>query len=268
MGVFKKLKDVLFDVEEEEIPVIKKEVKKEIIKEENPIKEIKIPKEEYIEPKPKKETFNFPIDLEEPAPLRSTKKDYLFDDDFSVKTTYREPVKEPIRDTRRYEDTPSRRKDAPDYSKILQKEHKKEAFKPSPVISPVYGILDQNYTKDDVIVKTDVGVKNPSLDDALNKAHGIKKKEEKIFDENFSEPPLKTLDEILISKDKKAKKEAELPTVKKEEKVIEPEDIKLEDDYLPDEPYPDEKKETTLEDDLFSLIDSMYEERNNEEEEE
>ena len=45
MSVFKKLKDVLFDVEEEEIPVITKEEKKPVREEPkrevNPIKEVK-----------------------------------------------------------------------------------------------------------------------------------------------------------------------------------------------------------------------------------
>ncbi len=272
MGVFKKLKDVLFDVEDDELPVIQKTPKKEEVKEDNPIKEIKIPKEDYTTPEvkvPRKDNFNFPLDFDEQVPSRTSKKDYLFDDDFTVKKVNKEPVRE-YKETRRYDDTLPKRKDAPDYSKILTRETKKEAFKPSPVISPVYGILDQNYTKDDVIIKTDVGIKNPSLDDALNKAHGIKKKEEKIFDENFEEPPLKTLDEILIAKDKKVepKKEEELPIVKKESVIVsktEIEDIKLEDDSLPDEPYPDETKETTLEDDLFDLIDSMYEEKEEEE---
>lgn len=277
MGVFKKLKDVLFDVEDDELPVIQKTPKKEEVKEENPIKEIKIPKEDYSAPEvkePRKESFNFPIDFDEPVPSRTAKKDYLFDDDFDVKpASHKEPLRD-YREPRRYDEPAPKRKDAPDYSKILTRETKKEAFKPSPVISPVYGILDQNYTKDDVIIKTDVGIKNPTLDDALKKAHGIKKKEEKIFDENFEEPPLKTLDEILIAKDKKVevkkeeKEEDELPIVKKESMLVskaETENIKLEDDSLPDEPYADEKKETTLEDDLFNLIDSMYEEKEEEE---
>ena len=67
---------------------------------------------------------------------------------------------------------------------------------------------------------------------------------------------------------KEEKVEEELPIVKKESMLVskaETENIKLEDDSLPDEPYADEKKETTLEDDLFNLIDSMYEEKEEEE---
>ena len=76
MGVFRKLKDVLFDIEEDDIPEITK--KEEI----NPIKEIKIPKEEPEPPKPvkKEPTFNFPLDDfdEKPVPSR-VKKEYNWD---------------------------------------------------------------------------------------------------------------------------------------------------------------------------------------------
>ena len=64
MSVFKKLKDVLFDVEEEEIPVITKEekrpVREELKREINPIKEVKMPKEEVIPTR--SSNFNFPLD--------------------------------------------------------------------------------------------------------------------------------------------------------------------------------------------------------------
>lgn len=71
MSVFKKLKDVLFDVEEEEIPVITKEEKKPVReepkREANPIKEVKMPKEEVIPTR--SSSFNFPLDdFEEEKP--------------------------------------------------------------------------------------------------------------------------------------------------------------------------------------------------------
>ena len=71
MSVFKKLKDVLFDVEEEEIPVITKEEKKHVREEPkrevNPIKEVKMPKEEVIPTR--SSNFNFPLDdFEEEKP--------------------------------------------------------------------------------------------------------------------------------------------------------------------------------------------------------
>lgn len=286
MSVFKKLKDVLFDVEEEEIPVItKEEPKKERVqKEENPIKEIKIPKEdtfENIEPLPakKESNFNFPIDFEEEMPVRTTKREYFGDDDdldfnYNSRSSFRE---------NKIESEPVKKKDNYDYARYNLKDTKKEEtkpFKPSPVISPVYGILDQNYTKDDVIVKSDVNRKNPDLDEVRKKAYTPKKKEVVEEKDEFDEP-LKTLDEILI--DNEDEKKEEKPIKKFEdsledsildEPVLNREDpISVYDDELPDEPYADEgtkkdvDKEDALESDLFNLIDSMYEERNEREEE-
>ncbi len=283
MGVFSKLKDVLFDVEEEEIPVIKRDDKKAVTREENPIKEVKMPKDDIIDdfeplkeekeeieeiPIPKRE-FNFPLDdFEEEIPTRSNRN--FFDEEFTSRTSVREPRKEEsIKRKEEYEY---------DYSRLDIKNVKKEevkSFKPSPVISPVYGILDTNYTKDDVIVKNDGSKRktneSPNLDEVRKKAYG--KKSEKITEE-----PLKTLDEILIDSDEEEKPK---PKMKEPEIIDDPilDDntaIGVYDDELPDEPYADEDielnkpetKEDELESDLFNLIDSMYEEKNEREEEE
>ena len=37
--------------------------------------------------------------------------------------------------------------------KLKQKKRGTKSFKPSPIISPIYGILDKNYSKDDISVK-------------------------------------------------------------------------------------------------------------------
>ena len=196
MGVFKKLKDVLFDVEEDDddFPMItktdkKEEPKKEINKklektgkieklektgkldktdrietrkpkpekpEENTIKEIKIPKDELPERELLKSesTFNFPVDVDDSPRSRSRSFEY--------------------------EPPPKRKFD--DVSKSIALEPRntgEKPFKPTPIISPVYGVLDQNYSKDDIIVKTDIGVKGPDLDSVRKKAYGLENKEEK-----------------------------------------------------------------------------------------
>ena len=76
----------------------------------------------------------------------------------------------------------------------------KSVFKPSPIISPIYGILDKNYKKEDVVQKKEVRLSsytrsNMNVDDIRNKAYGkekaneehkkeekIEKKEEKSFE--------------------------------------------------------------------------------------
>ena len=51
-------------------------------------------------------------------------------------------------------------------------------FKPSPIISPIYGILDKNYKKDDIVTKKEVRLTSNyakerlNVDDVRNKAYG------------------------------------------------------------------------------------------------
>lgn len=276
MNVFKKIKDVLFDIEEEEEEVTKEPVK--VVKESNPIKEVKMPVndsfDDEIEAPKKSSNFNFPLDFDDDLPTRisksndvdvkkssvSKKTSDLFDDDFDVPRRNREDYL--VKENNHKIEQPR------DYSKYLQpKKEEKKIFTPSPVISPVYGVLNQNYTKDDVIVKTDTGVKSPSLDEVRKKAYEKKKSEEnKKVDDEFEEP-LKTLDEILINshtdKEEDSKLEDDILTDydKKDDEVINNvEDVKTEDKE-------DNKDDDSLEKDLFSLIDSMYENKDEEDEE-
>ena len=291
MSVFKKIKDVLFDIDEEEETTYEK---KSVVKESNPIKEVKMPVEDkdddiVSEPQKKTSNFNYPLDFDDDLPTRSDKElsvnkrnnysqsssnSSFFDDDYDVPRRNKDEyvVKEP-----------ERKKEQPrDYSKFLQqkKEEKKKIFTPSPVISPVYGVLNQNYTKDDVIIKTDTGVKGPSLEDVRKKAYEKKKEvENKKVEDEFAEP-LKTLDEILISNQEIQKEKPleddilpEVPEeISKEEFVSENEEVKttsempiVENKKIEETTKDDE--DDTLEKDLFNLIDSMYENKDEEEEE-
>ena len=59
-----------------------------------------------------------------------------------------------------------------------EKKEEKTYFKPSPIISPIYGILDKNYKKEDVKEKREVRItsnytrSNVSVDDIRDKAYG------------------------------------------------------------------------------------------------
>ena len=277
MSVFKKIKDVLFDIEEDEDTSVSRETATKVVKEKNPIKEVKMPVEdnhddEIVSDIPKRNNnFNFPLDFDDDLPSRSEKNNVenkkstynnktnndLFNDDFDVPRRNREDyiVKE----------TDYNKKEQPrDYSKFLQpKKEEKKIFRPSPVISPVYGVLNQNYTKDDVIVKTDTGVKSPTLEDVRKKAYEKQKEEEnKKVEDEFAEP-LKTLDEILINnqniKEASVEKEGKKVKVEKKLEVKEEEKVDISDTN-------DKSEDDTLEKDLFNLIDSMYENKDEEEE--
>ena len=65
----------------------------------------------------------------------------------------------------------------PEYG-TYEKKEEKTYFKPSPIISPIYGILDKNYTKDDIIPKKEVRLtssyarENLDVDEVRNRAYG------------------------------------------------------------------------------------------------
>lgn len=142
-NVYQEPKDVLPKVMRE---TIKKE-EEEILKFEElkPIKSIKQAKEEVklTEDVLPQRKFTFPVDFEEDTtPSRASSKNVL-----RVEKEVQAPPK-----------------------KVVELYSKKETvtekpkFKPTPVISPVYGVLDKNYKKEEVIEKTEenVEMKRPS----------------------------------------------------------------------------------------------------------
>ena len=282
MGLLDKVKGILFDEEEIELPEIKpeqkKEIKKERIVEEDSIKEIKMPKDDFSDREYKSETtFTFPIDFEdeEPTPVREKPKSRVEE--------YR-PINKP---------------EKRDYSDFLSKKDTKKQFKPTPIISPVYGVLDQNYKKEDVIVKKDV-LRRPnelSLEEVRKRAFGsledeleqnltsdtkeikikeeLKIKTEKIIETKTVEEPvdkLKTIGE-LIEEDNNRLDIPEIDSIIEEENEYTNDSVtdieeptKRIEDLLEDEEIILEKEENNddiddEEADLFSLIDSMYEEK-------
>ena len=202
-----------------------------------------------------------------------------------------------------------------------EKKEDKAYFKPSPIISPIYGILDKNYKKEDVVSKKDIRItsnysrSNVNVDDIRNKAFGRRRldndsniEEDNTFevddtddnllvdltDEN-DKPEVKqvtvgdameyfqdlgleyNVDYVDASKDKATqKKKLEDSSEKKDNKVK----TAIDDDTKKIEKNSSEKKEkssivevkdesknkntsdSTDDDNLFDLIDSMYSEDN------
>lgn len=121
MGLFDKVKNLFTEEVEEEKP-IKKEVRQV---------EVSIPKKEEI------------ID-DIPKPEVKEEKQFFFDDkDFEdLKVVERRPIAK--EEPKREEKLPYKG------SAISVKQVEKKEFKPSPIISPVYGVLDKNYSKEDI----------------------------------------------------------------------------------------------------------------------
>ena len=210
MGLMNKLRDMFTEeVEEyeEEEPI-----KKEVIQVEIPAPQQK--EEEEVVEAPKKE---------EKVQPKVNQPIFFDDNDFANL----EPPKKV--------EKPSYKKHS-GYDKFKKVEEKpeKKVFKPTPIISPVYGVLDKNYHKEDIRQKNNYSSsayynhKDVSIDDIRKKAYG-------------------TLEDDL-----------EVTLFGEPEKVdVEPEvNVDMFDELLDDT----NKSETTVDDsDLFNLIDSMYE---------
>lgn len=151
------------------------------------------------------------------------------------------------------------------YEKIETAETiERKKFKPSPIISPVYGVLDRDYKKED-IQKYESKV---DVQKVRDKAFGETKEKptsSTIYEQSetvtLSKPTetaekIKTIDELLedtsdvvIDMDNDLEnelKEVESKVTPKEDTEITKEVPKI------------EKSDETLESDLFDLIDSMY----------
>ena len=293
MSFMNKVKNFFYEDIEEEVEEQEPKKKFNPFKKESKVEE-QIVKEEPIDVKQEanndlserelfkaERTFNFPMDL----------GDEIFDNEEETKVdipTRREPVREETY-TRSIYHNISREEP--------KKDEPKKKFRPSPVISPVYGILDKNYTVDDVV---DVDkTKEFSLDkrmieyDAVRSRAYIDKNEEieksinnDIFynldeedapnDELQAEEPsvIITYDEIAEAPIEEAKEvEFKETEVKEEIPVEEPEedediapDVKIETPKKKGKKVKEEKKEESKED-LFNLIDNMYNEDEEEEDE-
>lgn len=157
-----------------------------------------------------------------------------------------------------------------DYSR--EKFNKKEdsrVFKPSPIISPIYGILDKNYRKEEVVTKRETRIssnsyKKPDLDSVRNRAFAsideekevtkpkayMEKKEEsnrKVYDVNNTKPQVNKV------------------TLADADEYYNDLGLAYNVDYSDasrgntrSSKYNKDKKNKDVDDSLFDLIDSMY----------
>ncbi len=197
MKLLEKLKNTFFEeeyieVEEEEPAVAKKvepkEIKREIKREEKkifPIAEEK--KEEGItsleEEKEKSVDVIEEKNIENYSDSNLIRKDsklpYFEEEDFVESNTVSLSKEEP---KKIYGESPEKFYHEYDYKNSTPNHPygatQKEAFRPTPIISPIYGILDKNYRKEEVVDKKDIrpssyaSRKNADLDSVRRKAYG------------------------------------------------------------------------------------------------
>ena len=278
MGVFNKLKGIFYDeviVEEpvEEVKPVEKIVKKEVVVEE-PVKEITKPIvqpikfDDFNDMKPAREetrqserelfrserTFNFTeFDDEEDLPPRRTA--------MSVEPPRQSRVMEPSRSVVKPVEPPQ-----------------PKVFKPSPIISPIYGILDKDYKKEEIKTRNVASNNKPSnikitsYDVVRRKAYGTL--EDDLEDtlnsmESISEEVVNNNMNVSQNIDKVAKIEDLINQIDdvsyeldKSMSIGEIEDtISLNKFELEEEQNDKTITDSSLEHDLFNLIDSMYDDR-------
>ena len=281
MGLFDKIKSVFYDEEIIEVP--EEKVKREEVKPK--IEKVERPLVEEEKPKPKLETpvytereifktessasFKFPmIDEEEEKPKQRSRVNVL-----------EERTKESSKRENKYAEL-FKEKSAPE-------KKPERIFKPSPVISPVYGVLDKNYTKEEImersqeVIPRTTSPKDMNYDAVRRKAYGTLEDELESTLTELSEPkhtekPAEKTDnksiedllsEIEGNKNMSIGEIEEKIKDKMEEEESEPISLeKVSDTYSEDEGVNEDAGayDKTLEHDLFNLIDSMYEEKEGE----
>ncbi len=303
MSIFKKLKDVLFEEEEYTEPIKIREEKKE----ESPVRPKMV---EQVEKKTERVVFDDTMEMPvapkvSPAPEKTSevrptraeserelfKKENTFEfpsfDEEEFQSSMRS--NKPTTNVLEYERKKSveTRTDYGRYEKVVEKEYtEKKKFKPSPIISPVYGILNQDYKAEDIVNKGD----NVKLDFESVRKKAFEPKEEKeekkvhdipkvadIIDEpvvtffeekdklKVEEEPkkeeYKSINDLLeeASEEIPLDDTLEMP-ISNNLDVIEEELEKI-DDKKEEEKAIEEDVEEIKDNELFELIDSMYDER-------
>lgn len=292
MGLLNKIKGILFEeVEEDEVvSTPKSEEKKPIAEKIEPQRKVEEPVEKSV-PKvtaPVKEAKT--ENLNERDLFKSDNISPFFDfdeEEFSNMSRVQKPKTTNVMEYERKKRV-EKRYDMGNFSKIERTEVvEKKKFKPSPIISPVYGILNEDYKPEDIKSKTD-NVVNTGLDfnSVRKKAFGeetLGEPEATYYEESVTvkvkeneeekQQKVKTIDELL--------EDTSDVTIDVDEKnsVEDKNDIKATNEVADYERIDKDLEEVTakcdanktemrkvedddtLENDLFDLIDSMYDNR-------
>lgn len=265
MGFFGKIKNMFMEEIEEDEPIKKEIIQVKVAAPEPEVRSEKI-EERVSRPEPIEEKIEKPI-----FPT------YFDDEDFEVLDINKKEEPKIFRQELKVVRTePTFKPKADVYAGKKPEVAEKKIFRPTPIISPVYGVLDKNYKKEDITNKKVVSLDyshdtNINIDDIRKKAYGTLEDELEntlfgrqnvtlttsieISDDLYSEP----LD-LFETSDKKTMDDIDALlnsyTFNDEDNMIEE---VLNKNYGMDEYEVKEEKEVDIEkDDLFDLIDSMY----------
>lgn len=276
MGVFSKLKNIFYDEVEVDEPAkeikIDKPVKKEII-EKPRVEEIKVVRQEEKREEPKREEAP-----KENDNFSSERNLFRSERTFNFTQFDDEEI-----------DLPPRRNVLEREKKVVKQEVKEpvveqpKVFKPSPVISPIYGILDKDYKKEEITTKkvevkeTPLSANTVNYDTVRRKAYGTL--EDDLEDTlnkmnkltpNDIQAEVQKIDNDVNKLEERSNKIEDLitkiessPEMNKNVSIGELEDkVKLENfDDTTELSNDKTMTDSTLEHDLFNLIDSMYDDK-------
>ena len=237
----------------------------------------------------------------EERPLYGEVKEEVVEEVYTPITTYNNPNYTSSNDSNLYGMNNHSSYNVPVHQYGTYEKEAKTYFKPSPIISPIYGILDKNYRKEDVKEKKEIRLtgytrSNMNVDDIRAKAYGNEKEKEvevEELEENKFEVEEKPEDNVMVDLSDRSKPEVKELTMGDAEEYFEDLGLEYNVDYVdvstdrkktvkeePKEEILEEKvlNETPTEvvedvkieqppvdevqddDNLFDLIDSMYEE--------
>ena len=191
-------------LKKEEVPKVEKPIAKKIVPKE-PVKMEKDELEEQPEKiiKEEKNDFKFPmmddtdfemerdLKVEEPKAKKEVKKQEVAEPKKTEKKLFnKEKMGKPygLDDFELPE---------PEHG-LYEKKDNRTYFQPSPIISPIYGILDKNYKKEEIRDKKEIRLtssyahENLDLDEVRNKAYGNLNDD---FEKEFSEPAAMEIEE-------------------------------------------------------------------------
>lgn len=270
MSLFDKIKDFFYDDEdydeeiEENHPIAKKGKTRVVeLEEDYKDKNKEISERELFK---SERTFNFPMNVDD-----------------SIKTD-KEDINNNV-NTNKYRSSYTNYSDIRSYTrynnstKETNKVEEVKKFKPTPVISPIYGILDKNYKKEDVMIDATREFTMPSksvdYDSVRKRAYANIYEEQKddssgiFFNLDDKKSDDEDEDVKIIYNDVTFDDEEDLENVtigqKQEEYEKTIEESKIDEDQVDDE---DQILSETKEQDLFNLIDNMYNSDDEDEEEE
>ena len=286
MGLFSKVKDILFEEEEvtEAIPQIKEEpVAKRV---EKPIEKEEVHEHVHVHVEEPKQVVKEVDEDESPIRIDTISDEDLFaeksfpfqdfdEEEFSNSFPRKETVNPNMSRVQKpknvnvleYERNKKIEKTSPlGRPEAIQTPVDRKKFKPSPIISPVYGILNEDYRIEDIRNRNEE--ETLTIEEVRKKAFEPEK-EDKVVKETLEdtvtvkikEPEeekiqkVKTIDDLLEDTTEEV---IDIKPTQNDDYDIEYDEVKEEKEVEPGNRFDDDE---TLENDLFDLIDSMYDQR-------